>query len=84
MAQVTTSELQNLRDNDRDNILEPDDAFIDFATEDFINKNIRVRPVSGITNRDKEDGRASNISKGDGEEDSNEHYNKIAIFELES
>ena len=85
MAQVTSSELQNLRENDRDNIMEPDDAFIDFATDDFINKNIRVRPVSGVTNKDKEDGRASNISKGgDGEEDSNEHYNKIAIFEVES
>ena len=28
-------------------------ALNDFATEDFINKNIRVRPVSGITNKDE-------------------------------
>ena len=34
---------------------EPEDAFIDldFATEDFINKNIRVRPISGVTNKDE-------------------------------
>ena len=83
MASVTTTELKNLRESN-ENHMEPDDAFIDFATEDFINKNIRVRPVSGITNRDDKDGRASNFSKGDAEEDGNEHYNKIALFELES
>ena len=45
---------------------QPEDAFIDldFATEDFINKNIRVRPISGVTHGDEtKDGRASNISK---------------------
>jgi hypothetical protein len=51
----------------RDDRAEPDDAFIDldFATEDFINKNIRVRPISGVSKADEtKDGRASNISKG--------------------
>ncbi len=40
----------------RDDRAEPDDAFIDldFATEDFINKNIRVRPISGVTNHQDE------------------------------
>ena len=39
------------------------ETFNDFATEDFINKNIRVRPVSGITHPDEtRDGRQSNIS----------------------
>lgn len=34
------------------------DVFNDFATEDFINKNIRVRPVSGFTHADEtKDGR---------------------------
>ena len=26
-----------------------DDQFIEFATEAFVHKNIRVRPISGIT-----------------------------------
>lgn len=34
------------------------DVFNDFATEDFINKNIRVRPLSGFTQKDEtKDGR---------------------------
>lgn len=27
----------------------------DFATDEFINKNIRVRPVSGLTTNEKEE-----------------------------
>lgn len=43
-------------DKARNGQVEPDDAFIDldFATEDFINKNIRVRPISGVTNQHDE------------------------------
>ena len=54
MEQITTSELRSLKEKTDDNRVEPDDAFIDldFATEDFINKNIRVRPISGVTNKD--------------------------------
>jgi len=34
------------------------DIFTDIATEDFINKNIRVRPFSGVTYADEtRDGR---------------------------
>jgi hypothetical protein len=45
--------------------IEYGDVFNDFATEDFISKNIRVRPVSGFTHAADEtkDGRASSISK---------------------
>lgn len=54
MENITVSELKQLRDEKARNggQIEPDDAFIDldFATEDFINKNIRVRPISGVTN----------------------------------
>ena len=54
MEEATVSELKNLQKGGDDNKIEPDDAFIDldFATEDFINKNIRVRPVSGTTHAD--------------------------------
>jgi len=63
------------------------DVFTDFATEDFIAKNIRVRPVSGVTHGDEtKDGRASNISKNqntEGNEEGEDNYNKFAHLELE-
>jgi hypothetical protein len=31
------------------------DFMNDFATEEFLTKNIRVRPVSGITTKDPDD-----------------------------
>ena len=49
MEGVTVGELTTLRERSEENPIEPDDAFIDFATDDFINKNIRVRPISGVT-----------------------------------
>ena len=49
MEGVTVAELTTLRERAEENPIEPDDAFIDFATDDFINKNIRVRPISGVT-----------------------------------
>jgi len=32
------------------------DFMNDFATDDFINKNIRVRPISGMTKGGEEEG----------------------------
>lgn len=32
------------------------DFMNDFATDDFINKNIRVRPISGMTKAGEEEG----------------------------
>jgi len=54
MESITVSELKSLKSGTGEDKIEPDDAFIDldFATEDFINKNIRVRPISGVTNKD--------------------------------
>ena len=52
MEQITTNELHALKERNDENPIEPDDTFIDFATDDFINKNIRVRPISGITHDD--------------------------------
>jgi hypothetical protein len=49
------------------------DFMNDFATDDFVMKNIRVRPVSGVTGDDTKDGRRSSFSKAnptmDGTED---------------
>jgi len=87
MESISVTELKSLKDRSDENKIEPDDAFIDldFATEDFINKNIRVRPVSGVTNKDQtNDGRATDNShnRDDGEE-AQENYNKLAHYELE-
>lgn len=72
METVTVGELKSLKnDSMEEQKVEQEDAFIDldFATEDFINKNIRVRPISGMTHGDEtKDGRASNISRGGQEE----------------
>ena len=50
MEAITVKELQEMREKADEQPLDQDDAFIDFATDDFINKNIRVRPISGTTN----------------------------------
>lgn len=88
MEYITVNELKALKEKDDENPIEPDDAFIDFATEDFINKNIRVRPISGITHADEtKDGRASNISRGGAQDDNEEaqdNYNKLALYEIDT
>ena len=68
--------------------IEYGDVFNDFATDDFVSKNIRVRPVSGFTLKDEtKDGRQSNISKGmggsEGNEEGEDNYHKFAVLELE-
>lgn len=74
--------------DDGDQGIEYGDVFTDFATEDFIAKNIRVRPVSGITHADEtKDGRQSNVSRAqrdtEGNDDGEDNYNKVAQYELE-
>ena len=65
------------------------DFMNDFATEEFLTKNIRVRPVSGITmgNKENEDRVSEHVSKanlgdmgGDGDEDK---FNKMMNLEME-
>lgn len=90
MSKIVCAELDKLIQSQTDpeeKTVEYQDVFTDFATEDFINKNIRVRPVSGITHGDEtKDGRQSNISRGqptEGENEGEDNYNKFAILELE-
>jgi hypothetical protein len=54
-------------------------VFNDFATDEFVNKNIRVRPVSGM-NDDTKDGRQSNVSRGitEEKEDQEDNFNTNA------
>jgi hypothetical protein len=50
--------LTRQQEGEEDKAIEYGDVFTDFATEEFISKNIRVRPVSGITHADEtKDGR---------------------------
>jgi hypothetical protein len=62
MNLVVVEELKRMLEkqgqDDGDQGIEYGDVFTDFATEDFISKNIRVRPVSGVTHADEtKDGR---------------------------
>mmetsp|Transcript_6922 Transcript_6922/g.5175 ORF Transcript_6922/g.5175 Transcript_6922/m.5175 type:complete len:194 (+) Transcript_6922:708-1289(+) len=89
MSVVVLEQLNQLHQQD-DRGVDQDygEAFQDFATDDFISKNIRVRPISGVTQKDEtKDGRASNISKGvagsEGNEEGEEHNHKLAVLEME-
>ena len=89
MEKITTTEPQAVQDRPEENTVEPDDAFIDFATEDFINKNIRVRPISGATNQGGADNRdrqsqASRATANQETEEAMESYQRLAEFEIEN
>ena len=64
MEEVSVTELKTLKERQEDQPIEPDDAFVEFATEDFINKNISVRQNSGVTHGDGQHDRASTVSRG--------------------
>lgn len=61
MGGIVCEELNKLiekKQEDPEKGIEYGDVFTDFATEDFISKNIRVRPISGVTHADEtKDGR---------------------------
>lgn len=61
----------------------------DFATEEFLTKNIRVRPISGVTHKDGDD-KSEHISRGNlmdngsvGGGDDEEKFNKMVNLEME-
>ena len=64
MNTIVLRELDGLksREQDDDEGVDYGEVFTDFATPEFLDKNVRVRPVSGITHGD--DGRQSTISRG--------------------
>jgi hypothetical protein len=61
----------------------------DFATEEFLTKNIRVRPQSGIAGKDQEDRQSEHISRNNlmgvlGEPtDDEEKFNKMVNLEMD-
>ena len=61
------------------------DFMNDFATEDFISKNIRVRPVSGIARAEgnNDETKTQGGDKGENNADDEEKFNDDVKFELE-
>ena len=53
-----TRQLETLKEDDNEEGIDYGEVFTDFATPEFLDKNIRVRPVSGVTHGDEtKDGR---------------------------
>ena len=56
MNNVVSSELASLKKREEeegvDEGIDYGEVFTDFATPEFMDKNIRVRPVSGVTHAD--------------------------------
>ena len=51
-------QLETLKEDDNEEGIDYGEVFTDFATPEFLDKNIRVRPVSGVTHGDEtKDGR---------------------------
>ena len=89
--------MQNgaVEDNDGiagDDFINQKEFFNDFATDEFINKNIRVRPTSGTTQVDRDDQKSDIFGKGgafgagiDGSNqmDEDEKFNQNANVEME-
>lgn len=63
------------------------DFMNDFATEEFITKNIRVRPPSGFTTKDGDDKQSEHVSRNNmilGENDNDEEkFNKMVNLDME-
>ena len=67
-----------------------ENQFIDFATDEFINKNIRVRPTSGITNSgEREDQKSEYLKQNmmtsihEGTMDEEDKFNQFINLEME-
>lgn len=87
MNSVVETELTSIAENraEEEGGIEYDQVFNDIANEDFVNKNIRVRPVSGMVDETR-DGRQSNVSRGlgDEKEDGEDRFNQDAQLEIDN
>ena len=65
METVVTRELNSIKQREQEEDVDYEEPFTEFATAEFLDKNVRVRPISGVTHGDDtRDGRQSNISRG--------------------
>jgi len=91
MSTVVTRELDSLKQREEvdDDGVDYGEVFTDFATPEFLDKNVRVRPISGMTHGDDtRDGRQSQISRGmgglDGGDGNDEHlFNQGAASDID-
>lgn len=93
MNTVVSRELDALKQREeqdgQDEGIDYGEVFTDFATAEFLDKNVRVRPISGVTHGDDtRDGRQSNISRGMGgieqsQDDGDLAFNQGAASDLE-
>ena len=62
------------------------DFMNDFATEEFLSKNIRVRPLSGVTRGD-DDGRTNDYNRSMNEQgqnpDGDAEFNEMRVIEMD-
>ena len=69
-------------DDEERGFISSKDFMTDFATDDFLKKNIRVRPQSGRDHDENNiEGNASRVG-GDGDGNDDDQYNKHVAFEL--
>lgn len=66
------------------------DFMNDFATEEFLTKNIRVRPTSGVTGKEVDDKQSEHISRNNliasalaDPTDDEEKFNKMVNLEMD-
>ena len=89
MNTVIVRELDSLRQREEEDAgVDYGEVFTDFATPEFLDKNVRVRPISGVTHGgdDTRDGRQSTISRGreDGNDDQDVLFNQGAAADLDA
>ena len=88
MNTVIVRELDSMRQREEEDAgVDYGEVFTDFATPEFLDKNVRVRPISGVTHGDDtRDGRQSTISRGreDGNDDQDALFNQGAASDLEA
>jgi len=80
MEAVCARELANIKANEQDEDVDLEEPFTEFANPQFLDKNVRVRPISGVTHGDDtRDGRQSNISRGLGGIEQSQDDNDFAF-----
>lgn len=79
------SQIIQEEDDEERGYITAKDFMNDFATEEFLNKNIRVRPVSGLSRGGGDDGKTNDpyARSTTNEVDGDEKDNQMKIYEME-
>jgi hypothetical protein len=88
VAHVVCRQLEQIiaeEDDEERGFITAKDFMNDFATEEFLTKNIRVRPVSGVTRGDQDETKTNDAQArfmSDGLDD-DEKFNKNMVLDME-